>query len=133
MYKLRTIYYRSMRGGMKMAFQGLTTGIIDNPAVSGVRPTSTLAVLITNDDTSTVAIQINGFYLSGATKVQYVAEFFTINAGGVATRSYYAQFDGFEFQFLVSSAAVEVSAWGKDSTGNLNTAHRIVAHEFDPI
>ena len=114
-----------------MASLGLTTGMIDNLAVAGVRPTSTLAVRIANDDTSTVTVQINGFYLSGATKVQYVEELFTLGAGSVATRNYYAQFDGFEFQFSVSSSAVQVSAWGKDAAGNLNTAHRIVAREFN--
>ncbi len=116
-----------------MAVQGLTTGLIENPAVAGVRPTSTLAVRITNDDTATVAIQINGFYLEGTTKVQYVAEFFTLSAGSVASRNYYAQFEGFEFQFFVSSSAVEVSAWGKNAAGDLTSAHRIVAREFNPF
>ncbi|MDI6813489.1 MAG: hypothetical protein QMC95_15400 [Desulfitobacteriaceae bacterium] len=116
-----------------MAVLELTTGLIENPAVAGLRSTSTLAVRITNDDTATVAIQINGFYLDGTTKVQYVTEFFTLNTGSVASRNYYAQFEGFEFQFSASSLAVQVSAWGKDSTGRLNAAHRIVAREFDPF
>lgn len=39
----------------------LTTGLIDNPAVSGVRPTTSLVVRITNDDTSAAALEIKGF------------------------------------------------------------------------
>jgi len=39
----------------------LTTGLIDNPLVAGVRPSSTLTVRITNDDTVTDSIEIFGF------------------------------------------------------------------------
>ena len=109
----------------------LTTGLFDNTPVAGVRPSSTLAVNISNDDTVTVSVQIEGFYQSGTTKVLYVHEVFNLTAGSVAQKSYYAQFDGFEFQFIVSSEAVEVTAWGKDAAGNLTTAHREVAQEVD--
>jgi hypothetical protein len=111
----------------------LTTGLFENTAVLGVRPSSTLAVLITNDDTTAATIQINGFYLSGTTKILYVDELFTLAAGNVAERNYFAQFDAFEFRFSVSSEAVEISAWGKDTAGNLTTAHRVVAEEVNPI
>ncbi|KLU67605.1 MULTISPECIES: hypothetical protein [Desulfosporosinus] len=111
----------------------LTTGLFDNTAVAGVRPSSTLAVKIANDDTSTVVIQIEGFYQTGATKVKYVEEFFTLAAGEVALRNYFVQFDAFEFQFFVNSEAVQVSVWGKDSTGNLTAAHRAVAREVNPF
>lgn len=118
-------------GGETMPY--LTTGLFDNTAVAGVRPSSTLSVNISNNDTSTVAIQIEGFFQSGTTKVKYVEEFFTLAAGAVALKSYYAQFDAFEFQLFVSSQAVEVSAWGKDATGNLTSAHRAVATEINPF
>ena len=111
----------------------LTTGLFENTAVAGVRPSSTLTVRIANDDTTTVVIQIEGFYLSGTTKVKYVEEFFTLAAGTVALKNYYVQFDAFEFQFFVNSQAVEVSAWGKDAVGNLTSAHRVVAKEFNPF
>ncbi|KGP75884.1 hypothetical protein JT05_08155 [Desulfosporosinus sp. Tol-M] len=107
----------------------LTTGLFDNTAVAGIRPSSTLSVNISNDDTSTVAIQIEGFFQSGTTKVKYVEEFFTLAAGTVTLRNYFVQFDAFEFQFFVSSEAVEVSVWGKDAIGNLTTDHRVVAKE----
>ena len=111
----------------------LTTGLFENTAVSGVRPSSTLSVLITNDDTISVTIRIEGFYQSGITKIKYVDELFDLTSGAVAQRNYYAQFDAFEFQFNVSSEAVSVSTWGKDAAGNLTTAHRVVSQEVDPI
>ncbi|KJS03921.1 MAG: hypothetical protein VR68_00010 [Peptococcaceae bacterium BRH_c4a] len=108
----------------------LTTSLIDNTSVAGVRPTSRLAVNITNDDIATVVIGIEGFYQSGTTKVKYVEELFTLNAGEVTLKNYFALFDAFEFQFFVSSEAVEISAWGKDATGNLVAAHRAVPLEI---
>ncbi|KLU63003.1 hypothetical protein CEB3_c06660 [Peptococcaceae bacterium CEB3] len=112
-----------------MVSLGLTTGMIDNSAVAGVRPTSTLVVRIANDGASTSAVQVNGYYQSGAGKVQYVAELLTLGAGSVVRRDYYAQFDGFEFQFLLTSPTLEPSVWGKDAQGNLVTAHRLVTKE----
>jgi len=111
----------------------LTTGLFDNAPVSGVRPSSTLSINISNDDTGTVDVLIEGFFQSGTTKVLYVQELFTLAAGSVAKRDYYAQFDVFEFQFTVSSETVEVTAWGKDPAGNLTTAHRVVAQEVKPF
>lgn len=111
----------------------LTTGLLENAAVSGIRPSSTLSVLISNDDTISATIQIEGFFQSGTTKVKYVEELFILTAGTMALRNYFAQFDAFEFQFTVSSQAVNVSAWGKDAAGNLTTAHRVVAEEVNPF
>jgi hypothetical protein len=109
----------------------LTTGLFENAAVSGVRPSSTLSIDISNNDTSTVTIQIEGFFQSGTTKVKYVEELFTLTAASVAKRNYSAQFNAFEFQFTVSSEAVEVTAWGKDATGNLTITHRVVTQEIN--
>ena len=97
----------------------LTTGLIDNPSVSTTtasmiclrdllalqRPSTNVTVLISNDDIITVTVQISGFYVSGSTKIQYVAEEITLSPGGVATRNYFAQFDAFEFQFITNSCA----------------------------
>lgn len=107
----------------------LTTGLLDNTAVGGIRPSSTISINIYNDDTSAVAIQIEGFCQTGTTKVKYVEEFFTLTAGAVALKSYYVPFDAFEFQCFVSSEEVEVSAWGKDATGNLSFVHGVVLEE----
>ncbi|SPF44520.1 conserved hypothetical protein [Candidatus Desulfosporosinus infrequens] len=107
----------------------LTTGLIDNTTVERVRQSSRLTVEISNKDTSTVAIQIEGFLQSGTTKVKYVDEFFTLAAGTVELRTYYVQFDAYEFQFFVSSQFVDVSAWGKDVAGKITTAFRIIVEE----
>ncbi|MDR3601835.1 MAG: hypothetical protein P4L49_15345 [Desulfosporosinus sp.] len=109
----------------------LTTGLFENTPVAGVRPSSTLSINISNDDTAIVDVQIEGFFQSGTTKVKYVEEVVALTAGSVVQRNYYAQFDAFEFQFAVSSEAVEVTAWGKDANGNLTTAHRVVAQEVN--
>ena len=106
-----------------------TTGRLDNALVDGVRKSSTFSVNISNDDISTVAIQIEGFFHNGTTRVKYVEEFFTLSAGTVALKNYFVPFNAFEFQFFVSSQAVEVSAWSKDATGNLASAHLFVAKQ----
>lgn len=111
----------------------LTTGLFENTAVAGVRPSSTLVVQISNDDAISASVQIEGFFQSGTTKIMYVQELFILAAGAVAQRTYFAQFDAFEFQFNVSSQAVKFSAWGKDNAGNLTTAHRVVAEEVNPF
>lgn len=107
----------------------LTTSLIDNTAVGGVRPSSTLSVNISNDDTVTVTILIEGFFQSGTIKVKYVEELFTLAAGEVALKNYFVPFDAYEFQFFVSSAAVEISAWGKNASGNLTASQRVVPQE----
>lgn len=111
----------------------LTTGLIENTAVAGVRPSSTVAVRVANDDTVTVTVRIRAYYVSGTVKTQYVEELHTMLAGDVINSSYYAQFDAFEFLFDVSSPAVEISAWGKDASGNLTTAHRVLSGEFELV
>lgn len=109
----------------------LTTGIIENtPDSSGVRPSTSLVVRITNDDTVSNALQISGFYLSGAIKTEYVSELLALAPESVIVRYYFTQFSAFEFQFATSSNAVEVSAWGKDAAGNLVITHRVVPEEL---
>ncbi|MFZ3101145.1 MAG: hypothetical protein WA131_11785 [Desulfitobacteriaceae bacterium] len=105
----------------------LTTGMLGNTSVEGVRQSSTLSVNISNVDTSTVAIQVEGFFQSGTTKMKYVEEFFTLKAGTVALKNYIVPFNAFEFVFFVSSQAVKVSVWSKDVNGNLTSAHLVVA------
>lgn len=111
----------------------LTTGLIDNAAVSGVRPSASLSVLITNNDSISATVKIEGFFQSGTTKVMYVQEEFSLAPGNVAQRSYFADFDAFEFQFTISSDAVDISAWGKDSAGNLIAAQRVVTQELNNV
>ena len=111
----------------------LTTGLIENTPVAGVRPSTTLKVMITNDDTIVANVLFQGFYVTGTTKTLYVLEFFAVAPGDVATRNYYAQFDAFEFQFITSSDAVEISAWGQNAAGVIHATHRMVSAELDQI
>ncbi|MGG1616532.1 YVTN family beta-propeller repeat-containing protein, partial [Paenibacillus sp. NRS-1781] len=112
----------------------ISTGPIENNYVSGVRPTHRVTVKIYNCDTvnsSTVLIQ--GFYLNG-TRTLYAVDFITVNSNGVITKDYYADFDSFEFVFTtdesVTENEIQVSVWGKNSMGQLVTAHRIVSSEL---
>ncbi|MGC7871547.1 hypothetical protein ACPUYX_08430 [Desulfosporosinus sp. SYSU MS00001] len=111
----------------------LTTGLFENTPVNGVRPTASVAILIDNEDITEVTVQITGYYLSDSTKVAYVLELFIMNPGEVATRSYYAQFNAFKFQFKSSSQAVEITVWGIDLAGNLVAAHRVLPSELTLI
>lgn len=111
----------------------LTTGLLDNTLVGGVRPSSTLSVNISNDDTTTVVIQIEGFFQNEMTKVKFVEEFFTLTAGSVTLKNYIVPFNAFEFVFFVSSQAVEVSVSRKDATGNLTSADLVVLEASNKI
>ncbi|MDR3539784.1 MAG: hypothetical protein P4L69_02275 [Desulfosporosinus sp.] len=110
-----------------------TTGLLDNKTVAGNRPSSTLLVEIFNEDISTVAIQIEGFLQNGTTKVKYIDEFFALTAGSVSQRNYYTPFDAFEFQFFVSSQAVNVFVWGKDLSGKDTSAYQVDTVELNLI
>ncbi|HBV88695.1 MAG TPA: exosporium protein, partial [Desulfosporosinus sp.] len=111
----------------------LTTGLIENNLVDGIRPTSTFTVKVTNDGTTVADIEILGFFVSGGIKTHYAQELISLAAGSVTTRDYYAAFNAFEFKFITSSNAVKVSAWGKNAEGNLVAAHRVLPAELDPI
>jgi hypothetical protein len=115
-----------------MAF--LSTGPIENNPVNGVRPTQQVTVKIDNrsvDSASSVSIQ--GYYLNAGTRVLYVSEVVQIATNQVITKNYYADFNGFEFIFVTPanmtelSDFIQISVWGKSSTGQLVTAHRLVS------
>ncbi|AFQ42399.1 hypothetical protein [Desulfosporosinus meridiei] len=97
----------------------LSTGLLENPLVEGIWASPTLSVNITNDDISTVAIQIEGFSQTESTNIKYVEEFFTLASGAVVLKNYFIPFNTFEFKFFASSQSVEISVWCKDSDGNL--------------
>ncbi|WP_405170298.1 exosporium glycoprotein BclB-related protein [Paenibacillus sp. FSL H8-0280] len=112
----------------------LSTGPIENNAVSGVRPTQTVTVKIDNrSDVSTSTIQIQGYYMSGGMRILYVSESFEIAPNQIVTNNYFANLDAFEFTFTTTATVndpVQVSVWGKSSTGALVTAHRLVSSEL---
>lgn len=118
-----------------MAF--LSTGPIENNPVNGIRPTQQVTVKMDNRSAvSASSISIQGYYLNAGTRVLYVNEVLPIAVNQVITRNYYADFNGFEFTFVTSNSPadvndpVQVSVWGKSSTGQLVTAHRLVSEEL---
>ena len=57
----------------------LTTGLIKNNEVSGVRPSSTLSIRMSNADPVSASIRVSGIYWTGTTNTEYV--FGCINPG----------------------------------------------------
>lgn len=111
----------------------LSTGLIENTPVGGMRPTVTFTVKFSNDDSTSAEISILGYYVTGITKTLYVQEDFVLGAGEVTDRNYFANLNSFVFQFTTSSDAVEISAWGKDVDGNLVAPHRVLPAELYQI
>ncbi|KWX75335.1 hypothetical protein [Paenibacillus jilunlii] len=110
----------------------LSTGPIENNAVLGVRPTQLLTVkAVCRNTVEAVSMTIQGYVL-GTTRTLYVNEVLNIAPNEVVTRNYFADLDGFEFIFTTGSAdaeAVGISVWGKQSSGQLVDAHRVVERE----
>lgn len=113
-----------------MAF--LTTGQINNSEVLGVRPSVTFAVRIANAQSENISVRVTGFYWNKVIKTEYVLDIFTLTPGEVAERDFFAQFDAFEFQFVTSSDAVEISAWGNNAAGNLAVVYSLLTAELFP-
>ena len=65
--------------------------------------------------------------------MQYVSEIITLVPGEAQNRSYYANFDAFEFQFMTVNNSMEISVWGKNANNNLNPAHRVLPSELNAI
>lgn len=118
----------------------LITGPIENTApsipVNAPRPSVQFRVLAENVGASEQTIQIEGYYLSDL-QTPYVLELNSIapsgQPGSVYRKTYYSNFDGFEFRFITSSSDVAVSAWGIDATGKLVTPHRLVTNELTSL
>ena len=114
----------------------LSTGPIENNPVSGVRPTQQITIKFDNrDSVISSTILVEGYVLNG-TRTLYAQDEFVLAPNQVITRNYFANLNAFEFIFNVEDAAAEVtqiSVWGKNSAGQLVTAHRLVSSEvLDP-
>lgn len=110
----------------------LSTGPIENNAVSGVRPTQQVTIrLVSRAAVDAASVSVQGYVLS-TTRTLYVSELISIAPNEAVTRNYFADVDAFEFEFGVSAdlvGDVGISVWGKDSSGQLVDAHRVVEHE----
>ncbi|MEO2259306.1 collagen-like protein [Paenibacillus amylolyticus] len=111
----------------------LLTGPIDNSPVNGVRPTQIVSIKVENQNAVNAAtILVQGYSLI-TSRALYVSEQFTILPGAVATRTYFADLNSFEYVITVTGATPEdilVSFWGKNSAGSLVAAHRLVYSEL---
>lgn len=87
---------------------------------------------VNNNEPVGVSIQIRGFYSTGTTKTEYVLDVLSLAPGGVSNNNYYAQFEAFEFRFIISADNVEISAWGNDAAGNVTVVHRVLP-ALDPL
>lgn len=111
----------------------LTTGLIENAQVTGIRPSSILTVRFRSKDLISAAIQIRGFYLKGTAKIEYVLDSVILAPGSVVDTNHYAEFDAFEFRFITNSDAVEISAWGKNAVGNMTVVYPLKPEEIIPL
>ncbi|WP_342345643.1 collagen-like triple helix repeat-containing protein [Paenibacillus sp. CFBP 13594] len=111
----------------------LLTGPIDNSPVNGVRPTQIVSIKVENQSVVNAAtILVQGYSLI-TNRALYVSEQFTILPGAVATRTYFADLNSFEYVITVTGATPEdilVSFWGKNTAGSLVAAHRLVYSEL---
>lgn len=112
----------------------LSTGPIENNMVGGVRPTTQVTVRIDNrSDITASTVSVQGYYLSDGVRNLYVSEAIDVAPNQSITTTYFADLDGLEFTFLTPATVndpVQVSIWGKSSTGALVTAHRLVSAEL---
>ncbi|WP_339299814.1 hypothetical protein MKY92_06665 [Paenibacillus sp. FSL R5-0623] len=111
----------------------LSTGPIENNLSGGSRPTQQVTILIVNTDSvNSSNVLIEGYFLNG-TRTLYVLQSVNLTPGQVFSQTYYANLDGYEYVFTTSGNAAsltEISAWGKNNTGQLETAHRLVLNEL---
>lgn len=112
----------------------LSTGPLENNAVGGVRPTTQVTVRIDNRSSiSASTVSLQGYYMQGGMRVLYVSQSFNVAANESITSTYFADLDAFEFVFATPAIVddpVQISVWGKSSTGQLVTAHRLVSAEL---
>lgn len=110
----------------------LSTGPIDNSIVLGSRPTKIITVKIVNRNSiENTSVVIQGFILD-VFRTIYVNELLDIAPNGVLTKNYFADLDAFEFEFTTTEtvkAKIGISVWGKQASGQLVNAHRVVAWE----
>ncbi|SFS52356.1 hypothetical protein [Paenibacillus sp. 453mf] len=109
----------------------VTTGPILNNAVNGLRPVHMVTVKIINKSlTQNASISIQGYVLDQV-RTNYVAEFFNLDPNAVYTNTYQANVEGYEFEVsALDNDAIEISVWGKDASGQIVSAYRLVSSEL---
>jgi hypothetical protein len=111
----------------------LSSGPIENIAISGIRSTQQITVIIDNRDTfNSATLLIEGYILNGV-RTLYVQELISVTPNQVVTKNYFTNFDSFEIVITTGGAAASqtsISVWGKNTAGQFVTAHRLVSSEL---
>ncbi|WP_229522505.1 hypothetical protein [Paenibacillus monticola] len=84
------------------------------------------------DPVNSSTVLVEGYALNGSRSL-YVQALFALAPNQVITQRYFANVNGFEFVFTTGGTGAdltEVSVWGKNSAGQLVTAHRLVTAEL---
>ncbi len=127
-----SIYLEFFYKGGNSTMAVFSTGPIENNPVSGVRPTQQVTIKMVNrDSVNTFTVLIQGYSLNG-TRTLYVLEQVMLSPNAVVTRDYFANLNAYEFVFTTSGLAeenTEISVWGRNASGDLTSAHRLVSDE----
>jgi hypothetical protein len=111
----------------------LSSGPIENKAISGMRATQLITVIIVNRDSVNSAILLMQGYVLNGSRTLYIQELFEVAPNQVLTKNYFANLDSFEIVITTGGTAAsqtEISVWGKNAVGQLVTAHRFVSSEL---
>jgi hypothetical protein len=108
----------------------LSTGPIDNDFVKGASE-QVIVKLVNRSSVQSAMVLIQGYYLNGSRNL-YVLEQVTLAPNAAITKTYFADFDGYEFVFTTSGpaeASTEISVWGINANGQIVSSQRVVADE----
>ncbi|TYP74497.1 hypothetical protein [Paenibacillus methanolicus] len=106
---------------------------------SGTNPSTTLTVLISNEDlAATAIIELEAFLVplsaAGVPRIPTAHQLFSLAPLAVSTREVgIAGFPAYEVQFNVTGANVVIDVFAHDAGGNLNAAQRVLQSEVSPI
>ncbi|MTH52048.1 hypothetical protein GKZ89_01415 [Bacillus mangrovi] len=111
-----------------------STGPVDNQSGALGRIAQFLTVKAVNRDAVNSGTLLVEGYSIGGSRTLYVQELVSISPNQVLTRNYFADVDTYEFLLTAGGTAepeMEVSLWGKDSSGNIVSSQRLVFEEFE--
>ncbi|PYY27887.1 hypothetical protein [Paenibacillus illinoisensis] len=97
----------------------------------GLDPHNKVTIRLVSRAADSLTVSVQGYVLS-TTRTLYVSEVISIAPNEAVTRNYFADLAAYEFVFETSTEGAEqvgISVWGKQASGQLVDAHRVVDHE----